>query len=461
MLEEKTDNIAFVLRILLVIFACGIMSLQAFNMLFGYIGKELQVASQQAQFVATVPCVVLGISCFLWGSLSDYISTYRFIFVNALLILAGSFIAFFMRTSILALVIGRSLQTLGMQAAGTAYLVISARYLSEHERIRFFGIYTGVFQGATALGMIISGLFTNSFWPILLLLPAGTAVFIPFLRRSMPRRNDTTPQFDMLGLLLVIISASLFLAFFSCYIPQVLLFALAFSALFIVHIHRAKHPIIHPSLFHNSQWIFMTIIVVIFYFFNYVPGPALGAIAEHVYHLPNYDVSLALMLIYLVVMGASLISGRIIEEVSRRYQIIFAALLMIFGLLLISACINVSFFICSVAVAFVLIGFVMLYPVVLDMLLETSPHETSGNIIGVNDLIINTAASLGLSLCAVSFAETSDLSVSWVFHILGSGANISNVFFGLAILCTTGLILFMLGFKLFGFKDELFEDADI
>lgn len=118
------------LALLLTVYILSVLCLQAFGFIFTTIGTDLHTPAQ-AQLIASIPALVLGIVCFIYGSLGDYVSLKKMTMIGLALLIAGSVLGLALHFNVWLVIIARVLQTCGGQVAGSVYLVIAARYLPD------------------------------------------------------------------------------------------------------------------------------------------------------------------------------------------------------------------------------------------------------------------------------------------------------------------------------------------
>lgn len=75
---------------LLIVFTLGTLMIQAFNLVFQNIGDSLGMSSS-ASLISTLPGIVLGVVCMLYGTLCDFISPKRMTLFGVVALVAGSF----------------------------------------------------------------------------------------------------------------------------------------------------------------------------------------------------------------------------------------------------------------------------------------------------------------------------------------------------------------------------------
>lgn len=118
---------------LLIVFTLGTLMIQAFNLVFQNIGDSLGMSSS-ASLISTLPGIVLGVVCMLYGTLCDFISPKRMTLFGVVALVAGSFLGFFGSFNFWVVLIARMIQVAGAQVAGSVFLVMTVKYLNDKER---------------------------------------------------------------------------------------------------------------------------------------------------------------------------------------------------------------------------------------------------------------------------------------------------------------------------------------
>lgn len=118
---------------LLIVFTLGTLMIQAFNLVFQNIGDSLGMSSS-ASLISTLPGIVLGVVCMLYGTLCDFISPKRMTLFGVVALVAGSFLGFFGSFNFWVVLIARMIQVAGAQVAGSVFLVMTVKYLNDKEK---------------------------------------------------------------------------------------------------------------------------------------------------------------------------------------------------------------------------------------------------------------------------------------------------------------------------------------
>lgn len=129
---------------LLIVFTLGTLMIQAFNLVFQNIGDSLGMSSS-ASLISTLPGIVLGVVCMLYGTLCDFISPKRMTLLGVVALVAGSFLGFFGSFNFWVVLIARMIQVAGAQVAGSVFLVMTVKYLNDKEKAIYIGIYNAVY----------------------------------------------------------------------------------------------------------------------------------------------------------------------------------------------------------------------------------------------------------------------------------------------------------------------------
>lgn len=168
---EKLNRMAKrAIPLVLIIFIFGILEQQAFGMIFVNIGQQLG-APQYASLITSLPGIILGIVCVVYGSLGDFLSLKKMTFIGIAIFLLGSVIGFAGSSNIWAVIIARMLQSAGGQVPGSVFLVLVSKYITAKNRVIYYGIFSAIFRLSAAVGVLAAGFIMKLDWRWLFLLP--------------------------------------------------------------------------------------------------------------------------------------------------------------------------------------------------------------------------------------------------------------------------------------------------
>ena len=127
--EEGTEEFArmnkmakIAIPIVLIIFTMGVLQQQAFGMIYVNIGDQLGQANL-APLITSIPGIVLGIVCVIYGSLGDFVSLKKMMILGTIVFVLGSILGCFGDLSIWIVIAARTVQSAGWQVSGSIFLV--------------------------------------------------------------------------------------------------------------------------------------------------------------------------------------------------------------------------------------------------------------------------------------------------------------------------------------------------
>ena len=460
--DPKTrDKVAiYSLILLLITFILGTLCLQGFNLVFNQIGKAVG-APDQASLITSLPIIVLGIVCFIYGSLGDFVSLRRLITIGLVTLFVGSlfgFIAnFYFTPNLWTVIIARILQTAGEQVAGSSFLVIATKYLRNDLKVIFFGLFTAAYQLSASIGVFAAGILSSIAWQYLFLIPAITILFLPVLVKCLPTKNGIGGKIDKLGFTVFGIAVTLLTLFFSYKAWGLLLGSIVLFVLFAFYIMKAKNPFVTPAFFKNKRWLSGIVLIFIFYFTNYCMPPIYNVIGGALYHMDTNQVSSYLVWAFVCAAVFGVFSGTIISHIGRKAGIITAAFLMIVGWVGAALLINTDFMSLTICACIYYAGCGLMYSPIVSTVLSALPVEESGRGCGMNDLIMNVTASIGISLFSGFFGG--DLFKGFSFSGLsGKYAGYSNLLMMGAAVAVIGLVVYLVRSCFISEKKEIAEE---
>lgn len=442
--EITSDMAVKALIPLLITFVLGTLCLQGFNMVFQQIGEAVG-APQQASLITAIPSIVLGIVCFVYGSLGDFVSLKKLVVVGITLLVAGSLLGFFgnffFNANIWTVIIARSIQTAGEQVAGSVYLVVATKYLKDSLKVIFFGIFTAGYQVSAAIGVFAAGFLTSIHWQYLFLIPAITIFFLPLLLHNLPNKTGNGEKVDALGFIIFGTAVAFITLFFSYKSWWMIGVSVLLFVVFAVYIHKASHPFITPAFFHNKRWLMAISLMLLLYLPNYTFSPLFNGIFVKVFHMSTSQVSTYLVWGFVVGATVGICSGWIVGKIGIRTAIIVAACMKILGFVLEIFCMNLGPFAMTLAACVYYGGGGFLYPPLVSTVLGTLPKDQSGRGVGMNDLAMNVSSSIGIAVIG-GFMNSPALQAGSINGTTGLAANYANLFLLDAVLIMIALVVY-------------------
>ncbi|NEG69525.1 MFS transporter [Bifidobacterium choloepi] len=445
--EETARKAKRTLIPLLVIYFVGVLCLQAFNMVFDKIGTDVG-APNQASLITAIPGVVLGIVCFVYGSLGDFASLRKMTMFGIAALVLGSVCGFLIHGNLIFVILFRIIQTIGYQTAGSVYLVIVARYLPLKSKLLYFGIFTADYQFATAIGVLCAGIFSTISWAILFLIPVVVIVLVPTLMKNLPGATGGKTHIDVPGFGLFGVGILFLTLFFSMLYWWMLVVSIAFFTLFAVYISKAKDPFITPEFFKNVRWRKAVLLIFIFYFVNYSVTPLVNSFGADVFGLSSSQISFMLLPALIIATITGVCSGQIATSLGKHHAVIVGGSLMAFGLAAAGLTIGLGPIAFGIMIVFFYSGMATIYSPTVDTVLGTLPPEQTGRGVGMNDLAMQGSAAIGIALFGGPIADQPFASL----HLLGtqgSGANAMILLVIYAVIVLFGVIWMQLHHKSF------------
>lgn len=444
--REMTSDMAVKALIpLLITFILGTLCLQGFNLVFQQVGKDVGAAGQ-ASLITAIPGIILGIVCFVYGSLGDFVSLKKLVTIGILTLFVGSVFGFvasyFFSPNLWVVITARVLQTAGEQVAGSAFLVVATKYLKNSLKVVFFGLFTAGYQLSAAIGVFAAGFFSSIHWAFLFLIPTVTILLLPVLLANLPNASGTGEKVDGWGFVIFGLGAAFLALFFSYQAWWMIVVAIALFGFFAYYIHVAKHPFVTPEFFHNTKWLMATGYVLLLFFPNYFFSPMFNYVATNVYSLDTSTASRYIVWGFIVaaVLGTS--SGWIIGKIGRHAALLTSICLMGGGFVLAGFMVNSGIMALTAVGCIVYAGAGMLYSPTVSLVLGSLSKDESGRGVGMNDLAMNTTASIGIAIMGTLLGSNA-LSGFSAIGATGEAANASNVFFFAAAVIVVGLVVYL------------------
>lgn len=330
--------------------------------------------------------------------------------------------------------------------SGSVYLVIATKYLKKELKVIFFGLFTAGYQVSAAIGVFAAGLLTSIAWQYLFLIPAVTIVFLPFLLHLLPNRRGGSQHVDWLGFTIFGLASAFLSLFFSYNSWWMLAVCVVLFVLFGVYINKASDPFITPAFFKNTRWLAAIMLIVLFYFTNYCVSPIFNTMGTTLYNMDVTQVSQYIVWAFIVAAVFGTTSGWIVGKIGRTTAIVLASLLMICGFVGSALCVNTDFGLLTLFACIFYAGCGLMYSPVVSTVLDTLPVDESGRGVGMNDLVMNVTASIGIAVFGAQLGGTA-LAGGSLTGATGPAAVYSNLLIIAAGVVVLGLVWFLVFHK--------------
>lgn len=453
--EITSDMAVKALIPLLITFVLGTLCLQGFNLVFQEIGESVG-APGQASLITAIPSIVLGIVCFIYGSLGDFVSLKKLVVVGITLLVFGSVLGFvanyYFTANIWTVIVARAIQTAGEQVAGSVYLVVATKYLKDSLKVIFFGIFTAGYQISAAIGVFAAGFLTSIHWQYLFLIPAVTVLFLPLLLKNLPNKTGNGEKVDVIGFTIFGLATAFITLFFSYKSWWMLAASAVLFIVFAIYIHKASNPFVTPAFFRNKRWLMAISLLLLFYLPNYSFSPLFNGISTKVFHLTTSQVSLHIVWAFVVGATVGICSGWIVGKIGRRAAIITAGCMKILGFVLAVFCVNLGPIALTIAGCIYYGGGGFLYSPLVSTVLGTLSKDESGRGVGMNDLAMNVSSSIGIAIIG-GLMSSPTLSIGSINGTTGFAANYSNLFLIDAGMIVVGLLIY------FAFNKKIYSES--
>ena len=255
--EEGTEEFArmnkmakIAIPIVLIIFTMGVLQQQAFGMIYVNIGDQLGQANL-APLITSIPGIVLGIVCVIYGSLGDFVSLKKMMILGTIVFVLGSILGCFGDLSIWIVIAARTVQSAGWQVSGSIFLVLVSKYIEKKKRVIWYGVFVAVFRIAAALGVFLAGYMTLVDWRILFGIGIIAVFFIPILAKNLPDEHAKGARVDVIGFTLIGLFAGSVTMFFTDMTIFWGIAVLVTGVAFVVYINKAADPFITPEMLTN------------------------------------------------------------------------------------------------------------------------------------------------------------------------------------------------------------------
>lgn len=421
--------------ILLFTFVFCLVIDNAFKTMTMPIAEGLGIDDNTASLQASLAGVIIGIGAVVYAALADSISIRKLMLVGVGLIVVGSAIGWIFSGSWAMVLTGRLVQTTGLAAAETLYVIYVTKHLSEADQKTYLGFSTAAFQAGLLIGALTSGFVsTHISWTAMFLIPLILILAVPAIYKMVPEDEAVEGHLDAVGLVLIAVFATSLTMFMQAFNFLWLIPAALGVAGFAWHIQRAQHPVVKPEFFTNGRYVWTLVMVFLVY------STQLGFIfllpyaAQDLHGMSIDRASLLMVPGYVCAILVGVFSGRIGKVLSSRTTIYIAFGMIVGALVLCALFMKLHVAVLIVAIIAFASGFALFYAPLVNTALSNIPALKSGIAIGFYNLTINIAIPLGIAYSAKLNDITDDYSVIlWVLAAVAAAGSAIYVVADLAM----------------------------
>ncbi|WP_411350902.1 MFS transporter [Corynebacterium kefirresidentii] len=400
---------------LLFVFVFSLVIDNGFKTMTMPIAQALDLSVKTASLQASLAGVIIGIGAVVYAALADSISIRKLMLTGVVLIAVGSILAFAFSSFWPMVLAGRLIQTAGLAAAETLYVIYVTKHLSEADQKTYLGFSTAAFQAGLLIGALTSGFIsTYVSWTAMFLIPLILILTIPPIIKLVPEDEAVEGHLDVLGLFFIAVFATGLTLFMQEFNWVYLIVAVLGVVGFAYHISHAKYPVVTPEFFTNGRYVW-TILMVFFVYSTQMGFIFLLPFAAHDLHGMNIDKASLLMIPgYICAILIGIFSGKIGTVLSSRATIYTAFALVAGALVMAALFVQLHVAILIAAIVAFASGFSLMYAPLVNTALRNISAVKSGIAIGFYNLTINIAIPLGIAYTAKLQDLASYNTVLWI-----------------------------------------------
>lgn len=388
--------------ILLITFVFCLVIDNGFKFMTLSIAQDLGLSENTASLQASLAGIVIGIGAVVYAALADVFSIRNLMITGIVLMAVGSLIGFFFQGVWAMVLLGRIIQTSGMAAAETLYVIYVTKHLSEKDQKTYLGFSTSAFQLSLLIGTMTSGFVaTYISWTAMFIIALIAVLAIPVILKTVPREESAGGHMDVFGLFLVAAVATSVMLYMQQFQIRYLVITVIGLALFVWHISSHERTVVRPEFFTNARYAWALVVVLIVYSTNMglfvivVPGAVQQV---HGGDLAHASLLLAPGYAFGAILGA--LSGQVAKFLNSRQAILVSLGLIILSLALMAVLLDSAESVIIPAGMLFVGGFALMYAPLVNTAIRGIPAAKTGIAIGFYNLTINIAVPLGIAYCA-------------------------------------------------------------
>lgn len=410
------------------------------------IAESLDLSVSTASLQATLAGILIGIGAVVYAALADSISIRKLMITGIAFVAVGSLLGYFFQDVWPMVLTARIIQTAGLSAAETLYVIYVTKYLDAKDQKTYLGFSTAAFQAALLIGTLTSGLVaTYISWPVMFLIALIIIVAIPFLIKTVPEEQQQKSHLDIFGLFLIAAIATAIMLYMQHFQWWYLIVIAAAIALFVWHIRAHDNALVSPSFFTNARYVTVLVIVLVVYMVQLgYSAILLPYMVDELYGINLDGAAYILAPGYTCAVIVGIMSGKIANFMNSRQAIISAIGLVVVALLIPAIFPGAS--VATVVISMLLFpsGFALMYAPLVATALQNIPAAKSGVAIGFYNLTINIAVPVGIALTAMLVDSRPTFLGALSMAQTDSEGVTATIAWILAIMAIIGLVIYII-----------------
>ncbi|WP_104166364.1 MFS transporter [Cryobacterium sp. N22] len=387
--------------ILLILFVFSLVLDNGFKFLSPALADSLNLPVTTVSLQATLAGILIGIGAVVYAALADSISIRKLIIFAIILMTVGSIVGFVFQGNFSMILVGRLIQSAGLAAAETLYVIYVTKHFRGDEQKKYLGFSTAAFQLSLLIGTVGSGFIATYIgWAAFFLVALLSLLAIPVVMRTVPKEATGGGHVDVFGLFLIAVFATGLIMFMQNFNLWYLLPVAAGLALFIWHIRTHDNAVITSAFFANAQYSLMIIVVFITYSVQLGYTFLFSFLISDVYGYNLGEVALLLIPGYVAAVIVGTLTGKIAKYLSSKQAITIALIVIVISLLIPALLVDKGVWIFVISMSLFPMAFALMYGPLVSTAIERVPVANSGIAIGFYNLTINIAVPVGIAYTA-------------------------------------------------------------
>ncbi|MEY9094436.1 MFS transporter [Paenibacillus sp. RC84] len=404
--------------VILLFFVFALIVDNSFKLVSVAIADDLGISAAAVSWQASLAGLVIGIGAVIYASLADTISIRKLLSAGIILICIGSVIGFIFQHSYLLVIIARMIQTAGLAAAETLYVIYVTKHLPKEEQKKFLGLSTSSYSLSLVIGSITGGYVSTYLnWSTLFLIPLLSLILLPFILKYLPKEQSRKSHVDFIGLLLISAITTSVMMYLTDFNWIFIVIFIAATGLFLGYISKSKKSFIGISFFQNKR--FAAVLAIAFVIYSVQLGYIFifPFLLQKMYNLQLDTISLLLIPGYVTAILIGSLSGKIAKVLTNKQAVSIAMIIIVCSLAL-PGLIGGSVIVYVLSMLLFSGSFAFMYAPMLDSCIRSIPVERSGTAIGFYNLVLNVAVSIGITYTASLMDVVSFGTVLWILAII-------------------------------------------